>query len=549
MKKNITLIVLLIITVFSASSADKSTEATFRINKNLSVFNAVIRELDLNYVDTLNYDKVIKNAVDGMLSKLDPYTVYMPEDETDDLKFMTTGEYGGIGALIMKTNDGVCVSEPYEGMPAQKNDVRAGDVILTIDGQDVSKLSVNEVSNLLKGTPNTVIKLKIKRIGEKNPIEKSFLREKIQINPIHYSACINEKTGYILIGEFTDKTAQEFKTAVNEMVKSQKIENLIIDLRNNGGGLVDEAVKIAGYFVPKGTEIVRTKGKKEEETKAYSTTFEPVFGNMNIVVLVNRGTASASEILCGALQDLDRAVIVGERTFGKGLVQSVRSVGYGGHLKVTTAKYYIPSGRCIQAIDYSHRNEDGSVGRVPDSLTSIYKTMHGRLVRDGGGIVPDTLTVDDKKLNISYYIFAQNLYFEYANIYCSKHGSIPKPSEFQLSDEDFNDFKNFLKAKNFKYNLQTEKYYDDLLEVAGYEGLDKEAKAEFDALRLKLKPDIDKNLELNKSDVVEVLSLELIKRYYFQKGEIEFSLRQDDDLNVAVNILNNKEFIAKILKL
>jgi len=289
-------------------------------------------------------------------------------------------------------------------MPAQRNDVRAGDIILEVDGKPISNLTVNEVSSLLKGTPNTMIKLKLKRYGEKKTIVKEFLREKIQVNPVAYMGIVAEKTGYILLNEFTDKSAMELKSAVNELVKQNQIESLIIDLRNNGGGLIDESVKIAGYFLPKGTEVVTTKGKNKLTDRTYKTPTEPLFPEMRLAVLTNRATASASEILAGAIQDLDRGIIVGERTFGKGLVQNIRPLGYGGHLKVTTAKYYIPSGRCIQAIDYSHRNEDGSVGRVPDSLTTEFSTRNGRKVRDGGGIVPDIQTTDNRKLNIAYYI-------------------------------------------------------------------------------------------------------------------------------------------------
>jgi len=364
----------------------------------------LFRELDAFYVDTLNYDKMMKTAIDEMLAKIDPYTVYMPEEETSDLTFMTTGEYAGIGALIMKKANDICISEPYEGMPAQRNDVRAGDIILEVDGKPISNLTVNEVSSLLKGTPNTMIKLKLKRYGEKKTIVKEFLREKIQVNPVAYMGIVAEKTGYILLNEFTDKSAMELKSAVNELVKQNQIESLIIDLRNNGGGLIDESVKIAGYFLPKGTEVVTTKGKNKLTDRTYKTPTEPLFPEMRLAVLTNRATASASEILAGAIQDLDRGIIVGERTFGKGLVQNIRPLGYGGHLKVTTAKYYIPSGRCIQAIDYSHRNEDGSVGRVPDSLTTEFSTRNGRKVRDGGGIVPDIQTTDNRKLNIAYYI-------------------------------------------------------------------------------------------------------------------------------------------------
>lgn len=528
-------------------AAPKPNQRTFRISKNLSVFNSVFRELDAYYVDTLNYDKMMKTALDEMLAKMDPYTVYMPEEETSDLTFMTTGEYAGIGAMIMKAGNNVCISEPYEGMPAQRNDVRAGDLILEVDGKNVETKSVSEVSAMLKGTPNTKITLKLKRFGEKKPVLKEFMREKIQVNPIAYSAIVADKTGYLLLSDFTDKSALELKARVTEMQKSSNIESLIIDLRNNGGGLIDEAVKILGYFLPKGTEVVTTKGKNKLTERIYKTPTEPIFPDMRLVVLTNRASASASEILAGAVQDLDRGIIIGERTFGKGLVQNIRPVGYGGHLKVTTAKYYIPSGRCIQAIDYSHRNDDGSVGRVPDSLTTEFKTRNGRIVRDGGGIVPDTIITDERKLNIAYYIFAQNLYFDFATEYVSKNPTIDKPSEFNLSDSDFKAFTDYLTEKKFSYTSQTQKYYDELLEVAKIEGLDELASAEFSALKARLMPDVQKNLADNRDDITELLSLEIIKRYYFQKGEIEFSLRNDKELKVAIEKLNNKAEYAKLL--
>jgi len=531
-------------TVFGSSPDD---QRTFRINKNLSIFNSLFRELDMFYVDTLSYDKMMKTTIDNMLEKLDPYTVYMPEEETDDLKFMTTGEYAGIGAMIMKKDKEIVVSEPYEGMPAQRNDVRAGDVILEIDGQSAAGLSVSEVSSRLKGTPNTTIKLKIMRPGDKKPIEKAFLREKIQVNPVKYSAALPNKVGYVLLSEFTDRAAIEVKNAVNELVKNNHIESLILDVRNNGGGLVDEAVKIVGYFEPKGTEVVTTKGKNGESDRTYRTPIDPVFADLKLVLLANRSSASASEILAGSIQDLDRGVIVGERTFGKGLVQNIRPVGYGGHLKVTTAKYYIPSGRCIQAIDYSHRNEDGSVGHIPDSLTSEFKTRNGRKVRDGGGIVPDTLTKDERKLNIAYYIYAQNLYFDFATRFVQQHKNIASPAEFQLTDEDFKAFTDYLMEKKFTYTSQTEKYYNELFDMAKYEGLDKRGADEFTALKAKLVPDISKSIEENKKDIIDLLSLEIVKRYYFQKGEIQFSLRADKDLKVALDLLKPEGSYSKML--
>ncbi|MBP1675557.1 MAG: C-terminal processing peptidase-3 [Bacteroidetes bacterium] len=529
------------------SFTDKPSQKTFRISKNQTIFNSVLRELDAFYVDSLNYDKMMKSAVDEMLSKLDPYTVYMPEEETDELTFLTTGEYAGIGAVIMKKGNDICISDPYEGMPAQRADIRAGDIIVEVDGKQTKGMDVSRVSSMLKGAPNTQIKLKLQRFGEKKLIEKTFLRERIQVNPVAYSAVVADKTGYVLLTDFTDKSANELKNAVNEMVHKNGIESLIIDLRNNGGGLVDEAVKIAGYFMPKGTEVVTTKGKNFLAARTYRTPTEPLFPKMKLTVLVNRGSASASEILAGAIQDIDRGVVIGERTFGKGLVQNIRPVGYGGHLKITTAKYYIPSGRCIQAIDYSHRNEDGSIGRVPDSLTTEFTTRNGRKVRDGGGIVPDIVTTDDRKINIAYYIFLQNHYFDFATRYKTAHATIEKPQAFNLSDADFKAFVDYLKEVKFAYTTQTQKYFNQLEEVAEAEGLSETAKAELAALKAKLNPDIDKNLLDYKKDIAELLSNEIIKRYYFQKGEIEFSLRNDQDLKTALAKMADVDEFAKIL--
>lgn len=533
--------IFLILHASSSNLVAQKTDHSFFINKNLSIFNTVMRELDLFYVDTLDYDKITKNSIDYMLRNLDPYTVYMPEEDADDISMMTRGEYGGIGSIVTKNGDNVCISEPYEGMPAQKNGLKAGDIILEVDGKSTKDLSVNDVSSMLRGTPSTQIQIKVKRSGENKPIEKTFLREKIQMHPIAYSAVVGPKIGYVLLNDFTDKAALELKAAVNDMIKSDGIESLIIDVRSNGGGLIDEAVKILGFFVPKGTEVVSTKGRIRQTERAYMTPTEPIFPNMKLAVLTNRGSASASEILAGAIQDLDRGVVIGERTFGKGLVQNIRPVGYGGHLKVTTAKYYIPSGRCIQAIDYSHRNDDGSVGPVPDSLTNVFYTKNGRPVRDGGGIVPDTLTSDEKTMNVAYYIYLQNHYFNFANEYVLTHESIPPASQFELSDEDFNAFTNYLTEKNFTYTTQTEKYFKDLEEIAEYEGLTEQASAEIEALKKKLVPNVSQDIQNNKKDIVDLLSIEIIKRYYYQKGEVEYTLRNDVDLETALSILKSND--------
>ena len=528
-KKLSFLFIISLVVIFSASG-----QRTFNISKNMSLINAVFRELEVNYVDTLDHTKMLQTAVNEMLAELDPYTVFLPEEETEDLTFMTTGEYGGIGALVTKHGNNVCVSEPYEGMPAQKNDIRAGDIFLEIDDKKVSNLTVSEVSAMLRGVPNTPIKLKLERYGEKKPIVREFQREKIHLPSIAFYRVFDEKTGYIMMNDFTERAALEFKETLDKLVKEHSIESLIIDLSDNGGGLVDEAVKILGYFLPKGTEVVKIIGKNPEASHTYKTTTEPTFPEMKLAVIVNSGSASASEILAGAIQDLDRGVIVGERTFGKGLVQNIRPLGYGAHLKITTAKYYIPSGRCIQAIDYSHRNEDGSVGRVPDSLTSEFTTLHGRKVRDGGGIVPDIVINDSNLINISYYLYAQQMYFDFATQYVANHPTIAKPADFELSDEDFLAFTNFLKEKNFTYTTQTERYFKNLLEVAKMEGLDATAKDEIDQLQQKLKPDMERNLEENRKEISVILSAEIIKRYYHQRGEIEYLLRDNKPVKAAL---------------
>lgn len=534
--------------VLSVSITAQKEDKYFKINKNLTVFNSILRELSAYYVDTLNYDKVVQTGINSMLSSLDPYTVYMPEEMNDDLKMMTTGEYAGIGALIMQKDGNVVISEPYEGMPAQNNDLRAGDIILEVDGVSTKEKTTSQVSEMLKGKNGTEIVIKIDRWNEKKPITKKFLRENIQFNPISYHTVLENGTGYLMLNDFTDKAASEFKTAVAEMEKKNQIKSLIIDVRNNPGGIVDEAVKIMGYFVPKGTPIVTTKGRSRESDRTYRTPTDPIFPDMKVAVLVNRASASASEILAGAVQDLDRGIVVGERTFGKGLVQNIRPVSYGGHVKVTIAKYYTPSGRCVQALDYSHRNEDGSVGRIPDSLTTAFNTTNGRIVRDGGGVLPDTVTTDSRKLNIAYYILVQNHYFDYATRYAQKNKKISTPDKFKLTDAEYNDFVRYLlEEKKFSYTTQTESYYKQLLEVAGYEGFDETAKQEFDALKAKLIPDVEQNLLDNRKEIEEMLTVEILQRYYFQKGQVQFMLKDDVDMKVATEFLQNTEKYNKVL--
>lgn len=527
----------------------QSEQKHSRIEKNLSIYNDILRLLDIMYVDTLNYDKLMTTSINSCLKSLDPYTIYIPEEDTEDLTFMTTGTYGGIGALIVQRDEDVMISEPYEGMPAQKAGLKAGDLLLKIDGESARGKSTSEVSAMLRGVPHDKISIVVKRPGEKKNLTFEFEREKIQINPVSYAACVAPGIGYIKLTEFTENAASEFKNGVKDMVNQDQINSLIIDLRDNGGGIIEEAVKILSMFVPKGTEVVSTKGKIPQVETSYKTLTDPLFPDMKVAVLVNRFSASAAEIVAGVFQDLDRGVLIGERTFGKGLVQNIRPLSYGGNLKLTTAKYYIPSGRCIQAIDYSNRNEDGSVGRVPDSLTTVFLTKRGREVRDGGGVSPDIEVKQPEGINICYYLFVENMFFDYATEYCQRHPSIAPAQEFTLTDEDFADFEAFLTKKEFTYQTQTASYLESLKDLIKFEQLDSIAVNELKALEEKIKPNISEELKRNRKEIEEMLGSEIIKRYYYQKGDIIYTLRTNKDFSEAKELLNDEKRYKKILNM
>lgn len=527
----------------------QSEQKHSRIEKNLSIYNDILRLLDIMYVDTLNYDKLMTTSINSCLNSLDPYTVYIPEEDTEDLTFMTTGTYGGIGALIVQRDEDVMISEPYEGMPAQKAGLKAGDLLLKIDGESARGKSTAEVSAMLRGVPHDKISIVVKRPGEKKNLTFEFEREKIQINPVSYAGCVAPGIGYIKLTEFTENAASEFKNGVKDMVNQDQINSLIIDLRDNGGGIIEEAVKILSMFVPKGTEVVSTKGKIPQVETSYKTLTDPLFSDMKVAVLVNRFSASAAEIVAGVFQDLDHGVLIGERTFGKGLVQNIRPLSYGGNLKLTTAKYYIPSGRCIQAIDYSHRNEDGSVGRVPDSLTTVFLTKRGREVRDGGGVSPDIEVKQPEGINICYYLFVENMFFDYATEYCQRHPSIAPAQEFTLTDEDFADFEAFLTKKEFTYQTQTASYLESLKDLIKFEQLDSIAANELKALEEKIKPNISEELKRNRKEIEEMLGSEIIKRYYYQKGDIIYTLRTNKDFSEAKELLNDEKRYKKILNM
>jgi C-terminal peptidase (prc) len=521
-------------------SSFKDDDKNFQVTKNLDVFNSIFKELDMFYVDTIKPDKSIRTGIDAMLEALDPYTEYYGEEDMGDLNLMIKGSYGGIGSVIAYYKGRVVIDEPYENMPAAKLGLKSGDVLLEIDGKDLKGKSVAQVSELLKGQIGTTFILKVERQGVKKPLEFKLTRESIQIPAVPYYNVEANNTGYIQLSSFTGKPAKEFKDAFLAL-KKRGITSLIIDLRNNGGGLLDEAVEISNMFLPKGKEIVYTRGKMKQWDRSYKTTHDPIDPNIPITVLVNNGSASASEILAGAFQDLDRAVIIGTRTFGKGLVQTTRNLPYGGSLKLTTAKYYIPSGRCVQAIDYKHRNEDGSVGRVPDSLTTVFHTAAGREVRDGGGITPDMEIKAEKTPNILYYLIIDKKIFEYANDYCVKHPTIPSAQEFALTDDDYKAFKEMMSKSDFKYDRQSDKVLKNLKEVAEFEGYMDDASEEFKALEKKLSHNLDRDLDHFSKDIKSLISAEIVKRYYYQKGAIAQQLKNDDELVKAIDLLNNPE--------
>lgn len=519
-----------------------------RIANSLEIYNAVMRELSINYVDTIDYEQINQAGINYMLQKLDPYTTFFAESEEDALKMMTTGTYGGIGAIISRQGANILIAEPYEGMPAQRHDIRAGDIIVEVDGKSTKGLQTGDVSQMLRGPQGTEVELLLQRPGEKKTFRKKIIREVIQINPVEYYGMLTDTIGYIALRDFTDKAYNEVRDAVIDLTKNHNMRKLIIDLRSNGGGLVSEAVNIAGLFVPRHTHIVSTKGLQPQSHQEYVTSNEPLLPDLPLMVLINSASASASEILAGALQDLDRAIVVGERSYGKGLVQSLRPLPHNTYLKVTTAKYYIPSGRCVQAIDYAKRNSDGSIQRIPDSLTHEFTTRNRRKVRDGGGIMPDSTLKRRDDCNIVYELYVRNLFFDYATNYARTHKSIAAPERFALTDAEYDDFINYVKAQNFTYELQSAQMLDEVRQVVQAEGYATDADTLLAQLATTLKPDIDRDLRHFRQSIEELLGSEIVKRYYFQKGTVAYELRFDQWLHQAIDLFNDDRRCADILK-
>lgn len=526
-----------------------SDDRSFQLAKNMDIFHSIVRELDLFYVDTIHADKTIREGIDAMLYSLDPYTVYYPEDDQSELEQMLKNTYGGIGSVItwntkLKRS---MIAEPYEGMPAATAGLKAGDILLEIDGKDLMGKNNQEISEMLRGQVGTEFKLKVQRPGTEKPMDFDIVRRSIQLPLIpYYTVLKDSQIGYINLSTFSGNPSKEFKRAFLEL-KKQGITSLVIDLRNNGGGLLDEAIEIANFFLPRGKTLVTTKGKIAQASNTYKTLREPLDLEIPLAVLVNSATASSSEILAGSLQDLDRAVIVGNRTFGKGLVQTTRPLPYGGTMKLTTSKYYIPSGRCVQAIDYKHRNADGSVGRMPDSLTTVFHTAAGREVRDGGGVTPDIEVKQGKLPNILFYLVNDNLIFDYATEYCLKHPTVAAPEEFMITEADYEDFKQLVKKADFKYDQQTEKMLKNLKEMAEFEGYLASASAEFKALESKLTHDLDRDLDHFSKEIKNMIAIEIIKRYYYQRGGIIEQLKEDPDLKEAVKLLTDSARYKQLL--
>ena len=534
----------------------KEDDRNFQISKNLDIFNSIFKELDMFYVDTVNAEKMIQTGVEGMLSLTDPYTEYYPEEEVSSLKEMTTGKYGGIGAAIRyyEAKDRIAVVEPTEGMPAAEAGVKAGDIILSVGGKEMVRGNMkpqefsSKVSEALRGEPGTSFVLKVLRPlkNDSTVMEFKLTRKNIRTNPVPYYGMVKDSIGYLVLSSFTENSAKDFKKAFIEL-KQKGAKSLIIDLRDNGGGSLSEAVDIVNLYVPKGQEIVVTKGKLRQAQGSYKTQNEPVDTQIPLAILVNGSTASASEIVSGSLQDLDRAVIIGTRTFGKGLVQTIRPLPYNGTLKVTTSKYYIPSGRCIQAIDYAKKNADGSVARTPDSLTTVFHTAAGREVRDGGGIRPDIEVKGDKIPNIVFYLMNDDLIFDYATQYCWDHPTLTSVDDFKLTDADYEAFKKLVKSRNFTYDRQSEKLLKSLKEVAEFEGYMTEASEEFKALEKKLNHNLDRDLDYFAKPIKEYLSQEIVTRYFYQRGAVMERLKDDTDLEKAIEVLQNPVRYREIL--
>jgi len=540
----------LILSLFLASILSLGfVDNFFEISKNLDIFSSLYKELNIFYVDETDPGELMKTGIDAMLESLDPYTTYIPESEKEDFEFMTTGQYGGIGAVISKNGDWVYVSEPYEGFPADKAGLIAGDKFLKIAGETVEGKSTSDVSKVLKGEPNTAVKVLIEREGIDKPFEVEIIREEIKLNSVPYYGLISDSIGYIKTRSFTRNISKEVIDAYEEMNANDELKGLVLDLRGNPGGLLNEAISMANIFIDRGQEIVFTKGKIKDWDKSYKARNEAVDTEIPLVVLINRSSASASEIVSGAVQDFDRGVVIGQRSFGKGLVQQTRKLSYNAQLKVTTAKYYIPSGRCIQALDYSNRDEDGSVGKVPDSLRTEFKTLvNERSVFDGGGITPDISIEPQKFSNILRSLVSKRHIFNFANEFRRNNDSINDAKSFVIKDDVYDQFKQYLNDKEYEYETNTEKAIKKLEKDAEGEKYLADLKEHLESISSKMEESKNNDIERFKSEISELLEMEIATRYFYQKGKIETTIKHDEEIAKAIEVLNDIDIYSAILR-
>lgn len=543
--KLIIIVSLLLVVGISTGFLVSQETRDFRIAKNLDIFFTLFRELNTFYVDEIDPDKVIKAGMDNMLKTLDPYTVYFPESEADEFAILTTGKYGGIGSLVRNSGDYVVISEVYKGFPADNAGIKPGDLLKKVDGTSLKGLPTEKVSEKLKGNPGTEINVTIERNGKET--DYPLKREKIVMPPVPYYGMIDSKTGYIRFTNFTQNCIEDVKTALTSL-KNNHAEQIILDLRGNPGGLLTEAVEIVNLFIAEGNEVVSTKGKVKQFDENFKTTKQPVDEKIPLAIIINRSSASASEIVAGAIQDLDRGVIIGQRSYGKGLVQITRPLSYNTQLKVTTAKYYIPSGRCIQARDFSHPNDDGSVGIIPDSLISEFKTKTGRIVKDGGGITPDIEIAAESLSQISSELFLRNYIFDFATSYYWTHPDIKSPEQFKFTDQDYDDFKTFLLNRKFSYKSVTEESLNELITNAKKEKYYDIHKDLFNDLEKDITHNLDQDLKMSRNEITDLIEDEIISRYFYEGGAIEWTIKKDDQIMKARDILNNKVEYNSILK-
>lgn len=523
-------------------------DSFFEISKNLDIFTSLYKELNIYYVDETDPGELMKTAMDAMLKSLDPYTTYIPESEKEDFEFMTTGQYGGIGAVIMSRDNYVFIREPYFNSPADKAGLKAGDKILEIEGESAKDKSTSDISKMLKGQADTDVKVLIERVGVKKPFEVLLTREEIKVSSIPYSAILGDGVGYIRMRSFTRNVSKEVIEAYEDLKSENEVKGLILDLRSNPGGLLNEAIKTANIFVDKGEVIVKTKGKINEWDKTYKSRDEPIDTDIPLIVLINSRSASASEIVSGVIQDLDRGIVLGQRSFGKGLVQQTRQLSYNAQLKVTTAKYYIPSGRCIQALDYSNRNEDGSVGKTPDSLRTPFYTRNGRTVYDGGGVTPD-LSLERKTFsNILRSMISKNLIFDFSNQFYREHDSIGAISQFHIDSTLYEEFKQYLTDKDYEYQTTTELAIEDLIEEAEDEKYFDELKNQIEILEQQMKESKNNDIDRFQDEISEFLESEIVTKYYYQRGSAESSVKYDEEVKRAVEILSDPLQYTSILK-